>query len=256
MRFYVVTTMNKAGWEETGRRMAESFIEKWTFDAWPLTIYAEDFDPDIPGIEVRKLPAWLDDFKKAHENNPAAHGKRHNEYFYTHDAVKFAHKVAALTDFAEDFTDGVVIWLDADTFTHEDVTTEWLEWLFPEPAYIAWLDRINSHPECGFVMFRCSHQYHRNFMQAFRNLYTSGELFKLRETHDSFVLQWLVNTKHSYGKIPAPASLSGSARYTSHPAVNGPLGAKIDHLKGPRKQLGKTPKRDFIRPRTEAYWRA
>ena len=253
MRFYVVTTMNKAGWQETGRRMAESFIEKWTLDAWPLTIYAEDFEPDVPGVEARKLPAWLADFKSAHRQNPERIGFPHRVYDYRFDAVKFAHKVAALTDFAEDFTDGVVIWLDADTFTHEDVTTEWLEGLFPAHAYIAWLDRLNSHPECGFVMFRCSHPYHRNFMQSFRNLYTGGDLFRLRETHDSFALQHLVGVKLRAGKIPAPVSLSGDPGW-HHPFVSGPLGAKLDHMKGPRKQEGRSRQRDLRKPRQEPYW--
>lgn len=251
--FHVVTTTNAQGWEETGRRMAESFVAHWPCD---LTVYAEAFDVDVPGVRQRHLPAWMEEFKAEHSVHPLRVGKVGPRYTYIYDAVKFAHKVAALTDFGDELTDGVLIWLDADTYTHSEVTEEWLTGLFPEPAYIAWLDRLNSHPECGFVMFRCSHPYHRNFMQSFRNLYTSGELFKLRETHDSFALQWLVGTKQASGKIPAPASLSGAARRTSHPAINGPLGACIDHMKGPRKQNGRSHKHDIVFPRSEPYWQA
>lgn len=253
VRYHVVTTTNARGWEETGRRMAQSFVERWPAQ---LTVYAEDFVPDVPGAAVAALPAWLDDFKEKWRNTPSANGQRAGRYTYTHDAVKFAHKVAALTDFAERFTDGVVIWLDADTFTHSDVTEAWLEKLFPEPAYVAWLDRMSSHPECGFVMFRASHPYHALFMARFRDMYTSGDIFKLPETHDSYVLQHLVTVKVANRKIPPPASLSGEARRTSHPAINGPLGAKIDHCKGPRKQNGRSHQRDLIRPRSEPYWAA
>jgi hypothetical protein len=253
MIYHVVTTTNAAGWEETGRRMAQSFLERWPAEA-SLTVYAEDFEPDVDGIEVRRLPPWMAEFKRAHGAVPSRNGVKNDRYSYTLDAVRFAHKVAALTDFAEPITDGIVIWLDADTYTHADVTVDWLEKLFPEPAYIAWLDRVHSHPECGFVMFRASHPYHASFMARFRSMYTDGDIFRLPETHDSYVLQHLVGVKVVNRKIPPPVSLSGDARRTSHPFVNGPIGARCDHLKGPRKQIGKTPKRDIVMPRREAYW--
>ncbi len=247
--------MNERGWLETGKRMAESFVARWPKEALPLTVYAEGFDVAMDGVETRQLPSWLAEFKVLHGSREDAHGRRNGAYDYRFDAVKFAHKVAALTDFGEDLTDGVMIWLDADTFTHANVTVGWLERLFPEPAYLAWLDRLNTHPECGFVMYRASHPYHRNFMQSYRNLYTSGDLFKLRETNDCTALQHVVTAKVRNGKITAPVSLSGDKRW-HHPFVNGPLGARMDHLKGPRKQEGRSRKRDMRTKRTEEYWRA
>lgn len=254
MRFHVVTTMNKSGWEETGRRMATSFNQRWPAEAMPLTVYAEDFEPDVP-VEVRQLPDWLAEFKQLHQRNPSAKGMRNGAYDYRFDAVKFAHKVAALTDFGLGLSDGVMIWLDADTFTHADVTVEWLEGLFPEPAYLAWLDRFNSHPECGFVMYRASHSYHHLFMESYRNLYTSGDLFRLEQTNDCAALQHVVLAKMLKGKIAAPVSLSGDKSW-HHPFVNGPLGERLDHLKGLRKQEGRSRRRDTRQPRTEEYWRA
>jgi hypothetical protein len=135
------------------------------------------------------------------------------------------------------------------------VTEDWLEGLFPEPAYLAWLDRRNNHPECGLVMYRCGHPYHPNFMESFRRLYTSGDVFKLREQHDSFVLQHLVMIKVPSGKIPPPVSLSGEANAWHHPFVAGPLGSRLDHFKGPRKLEGRSRPRDLRGPRQEAYWR-
>lgn len=256
VKFRVVTTMNAKGWQETGRRMVQSFLARWPSECLPLVIYAEDFDPDVSeGIETRRLPDWLSAFKEAHRDDDACNGIRRGAYDYRFDGVKFAHKVAALTDMGLQLEDGILIWLDADTFTHSDVSIEWLEGLFPEPAYIAWLDRLNSHPECGFVMFRCSHPFHRNFMQAFERMYVSGDVFRLAETHDSFVLQHLVFVKALGKKIPPPVSLSGDPQW-HHPFVNGPLGACLDHLKGPRKQEGRSRKRDMRQPRREAYWNA
>jgi hypothetical protein len=231
--------------------MAQSFLANWP-SSIPLTMYAEDFWPDIDGVEVLELPEWLNTFKS---QNAARNGVRPQWYDYRFDAIKFSHKVAALTDFALELTDDILIWIDADVITHSPMSEEWLKSLFPNYAYLAWLDRANAHPECGFMMFRCSHSYHRQFMEALRNLYTTGELFKLREHHDSFALQHLVGAKVAKGKIPPPASLSGDGKRTSHPAINGPLGAIIDHCKGPqRKENGRSSRRDLIRQRSEPYW--
>jgi hypothetical protein len=256
LKIHLVTTTNAKGWAETGKRMAESVIRHWPAEALPLIFYAEDFAPDpMPGLEVRAMPAWLASFKELHSRDPKRCGLNGKRYDYRFDAVKFSHKVAALTDCGADLDDGILIWIDADTFTHSDVTTEWLRGLFPLPAYIAWLDRLNSHPECGLVMFRCAHPYHRGFMEAFRNLYTSGTLFKLRETHDSFALQHLVHAKVVNRKIPPAASLSGDTRW-HHPFVNGPLGACMDHMKGPgRKAAGRSLVRDSRNQRPEPYWK-
>lgn len=255
MKYHVVTTMNEAGWIETGKKMVDTFLKHWEV---PLTIYAEGFDPsgDYPElpIHIRTLPSWVDNFKFKHHTVNQYNGRIGAGYDYRYDAVKFAHKVGALTDFGEEIDDGVVIWLDADTITHEDVNPEWLEHLFPEPAYLAWLDRLNAHPECGFVMFRASHPYHKSFMQSFRNIYITGDIFRQREYHDSYILQQLVASKVASGKIPPPASLSGDITW-HHPFVNGPLGAKLDHLKGPRKSEGKSRVRDMRKPRTEQYWK-
>jgi hypothetical protein len=252
--YRVVTTMNAKGWRETGARMVESFRRHWPADAQPLILYAEGFAPEDVGVEIRRLPKWLDEFKETFGSDPACRGQRKGGYDYRFDAIKFSHKVAALTDIGLELDTGALIWLDADIFTHADVTTQWLDGLFATNAYIAWLDRKSSHPECGFVMFRCSQPYHRDFMYAYRRLYEDGGVFRLPETHDSFALQHLVNLKVAMRKIPPPVSLSTYARHTSHPAANGPLSACIDHLKGARKTIGRTPKAHRIIRDGNPYW--
>ncbi len=254
LKFHCVTTMNEAGWRESGRRMAKNFIERWPAEA-SLTIYAEGFRPDVDGVTVKQLPAWLSEFKKENGATPSRNGRHYGRYSFKFDAVKFSHKVAALTDFGLTLNDGVMIWMDADTLTHANVTAPWLANLFPEKVtgYMAWLDRSNNAPECGFVMFRCGHGHHRKFMERFRDVYASGEVFKMAETHDSFVLQQLAMQAVREGKFPAPHSLSGNARNWHHPFVAGPLGERLDHMKGDRKIQGRSPVID-ARGRREPHW--
>jgi hypothetical protein len=223
MKYRVVTTIHAAGWAAYGEAMVDSVIARWPAEALPVILYAEGFDPEPrPGLEVRPCRSGSTISRPGSARHAANTGHRPGGYDYRFDAVKFAHKVAALTDAALGLTDETLIWLDADTFTHADVDAAWLDGLFPGSGYLAWLDRNHTHPECGFVMFRCGHPYHRRFMERFRDLYINGEVFSLRETHDSYVLQHLVLAKVANAKIEAPVSLSGWARRTAHPFCNGP----------------------------------
>lgn len=233
--------------------MAKSFKERWPSDV-ELIVYAEGFEPD-EDVTVRRLPGWQGEFKARWQHSRKATGHRPTRYDFRHDAVKFSHKVGALTDAGLSQDDGVLIWLDADTFTHSDVTHDWLAKLFPEPSYVAWLDRDNCYPECGFIMMRCWHRSHQTVMEAYRDIYVSDDVFDLKETHDSFVFQHLIDGFAKSGVIEKPVSLSGDARGWSHPFIAGPLGACLDHAKGDRKKQGRSSVRDLRRPRSEPYWR-
>ena len=141
VKIQVVTTMNAAAWQQYGRRMVDSFLAKWPA--------AATLDRLQPGLRHHRIGTGASAVNCRHGwptsrriyDSPAAHGIRRGAYDYRFDAVKFAHKVAALTDYGKTLTSGMMIWLDADTFTHADVTEAWLQKLFPLPAYIAWLDR-------------------------------------------------------------------------------------------------------------------
>lgn len=249
----VVTTMNAEGWNQTGGRMVESFRQHWPEDV-EIIVYAEGFDfPEYMGAIIRRLPPWLNEFKERHAHNLRAHGQTPSRYDFRFDAVKFAHKVAALTDAGIEQSEGILIWLDADTFTHAKVTEPWLQSLFPPPSYVAWLDRENCYPECGFVMFRCDHRSHQTLMETFRALYVTDALFRYGEWHDSYLFQGLILAAVKDGSIEAPVSLSGDKRW-SHPFVNGPLGACMDHMKGDRKRRGRSDRRDMRFQRPEPYW--
>ena len=251
-RFGVLTSCHAAGWEQYGRRMVETFDRFWPADV-PLYLYAEQFQPDHSRPMVRRLPAWLTEFKARHAGNARAHGLIDGNYDFRYDCVRFAHKVAAVTDAARSVEADVLVWADADIVTHAPVGTDWLTTLFPPGPYIAWLDRDQHYPECGFYMLRCSHPAHREIMTAWQQLYETDTVFEMGETHDSHVLHQLLLKAESEGLI-STHSLSGETRARSHPFINGPLGTRLDHLKGPRKVLGRSPMVDLINPRLEEYW--
>lgn len=240
-----VSTCHLEGWKKYGQRMADTWTLNWPV---PLAFFGEGFDPpddafihrmsDLNGV------AWLQEFKRQHPYKPKG------AYNYRFDAARFAHKVAAVLE-AAPMASEHLIWVDADTVTHTPVPMSFIDSLLPRgDEYIAWLDRKGKYPECGFFILNCQHPRHREFLTALRAAYATGSLFKMAEWHDSFVIQQLVE-----GMGLKTRSLSGKAGFnTSHPFINGPLGAYMDHLKGPRKQAGRSSGRDLKVERTENYW--
>jgi hypothetical protein len=240
-----VTTCHAAGWTAYGERMAASWDARWPI---PLMVYAEGFSPPRIFRDLTTIQ-WLADFKAKYPY------KRPGAYNYRFDAPRFAHKVAAIVDAAKHANAAGfqwLIWADADTVTHTDVPQSAIDdWLPSGNEALSWLDRDNKYPECGFMIFNLRHPQVMGMLTKFRKLYTTGEVFKLAEWHDSFVLQHLVEKVYRL----KTRSLSGpTGRRTSHPFVNGPLGAYMDHMKGPRKEAGKSYARDLKVERTEDYW--
>lgn len=236
-RIEIVTTTNAEGWAQTGRRMAESIVERWPTSCLPLTVYAEGFWPDMAGTLACRLPTWLGEFKDRHHKNPTAHGRVGNGYDFRWDAVKFAHKVAAVEAAAQSARADFLIWMDADTFTHAPVTEEWLERILPNPIQaLAWPWRVGNYPECGFLIFNLRQHPARAVIHEWRRLYETDEVFNLPQTHDSFVLQVAVERIGASWK-----SLSGDAANKAHVIALGPLADRIDHRKGARKALPHSP---------------
>lgn len=220
--------------------------------------------PDVPASEnftYCDFPRWFLDWKSRHLTNASAIGKNvkinrnGRPYDFRYDCVKFSHKVAALTEIGLSLTEGLLIWLDSDTIAHDNVDEEWLRSLNPTSSYLAWLDRERNYPECGFMIFRCDHSAHRQFMETLRHTYESDEVFKIKETHDSYVIQHLVMKGIKKGWMDTPYSLSGIHRNCHHPFIRSELGARLDHLKGRRKSLGRSPHVEVRKVRKEPYWK-
>lgn len=262
MTYHVVMTMNRRIWDDYGHRAVGAFLAYWDPEI-TLHLYCEDFDPEIASerrLVIQSMPAWHGAWKQQHAGNPDAHGRAgpRRPYDYHRDCVKFSHKVAALTDCAAQLgmvDDGVLIMLDADVITHAPVSPQWLDMLFPANHYMAWLFRQGHYPECGFVMFAMDHAIHLDFMADLREQYEAGGVFRLRETHDSFVIQDLVNRHVARRRFPQPHDLCAVGRREdnrSHPFVRSRLGERMDHLKGKRKAAGRT---DPVEAkRSGGYW--
>lgn len=262
-RALMVTTMNAHGYDRYGAGMLRSMARNLD-PAITLRIYAEGFTPDralmLHHWQVKDLDTavpWLAEFKAWCDEDPARRGMRGRTYDMRMDARRFSHKVAAFTEAALGVGRlgwDLIIWADADTLAHAPVDLPWLQSLIPADCYMAWLDRGMLYPECGFFMVRPQHPAHDFLWAELRSLYTTRSLIQHHEWHDSYLIQQVMERAQREGLINI-GSLSGpQGRRTSHPLVNGPLGARLDHLKGPRKDEGRSRAGDLRVPRAEPYW--
>lgn len=250
--YHAITTCSQSQWAAYGRTMAKTFARFWAREV-QLTVYAEGFSGEPNGevhfVDLGQAAPWLAPWKA--ERTPEQRGMTKDGYRYRWDAVRFSHKIAALSA-AMDSRCDVLIWLDSDIVTHAPATVEWLDSLFPADATMAWLDRIRTYPECGFMMFRLPQA--AALINAIVAMYLTGAVFKLQEWHDSFVIHQVAKGAVAQGEIKV-ASLSGEGRAHHHVFASSPLSCKMDHLKGGRKLIGRTPKHERYFKDNLPYWR-
>lgn len=229
LSFDAVTTYADRHWDQYAGRCLETFSQHWTeIDLHAFTDNQLEFQSD-----------WLSAFKVRHARRPTTN--------YRFDAIRFAHKVAAIELQYKYGSADCLVWIDADCVTHAHVDAIWLSGLLGN-ADFGYLRRLKKYPECGFMLMRRCPSMDR-FVSSLVDLYRTDNLFRLSEWHDSFAIE---HVRHEAGIVCT--SLSGKAENTGHPLVNGPLGERLDHLKGKRKIVGRSRRSDLICSRSEEYW--
>jgi hypothetical protein len=222
-----ITTFSAAGYEQYGRRMVDTFNQYWQI---PLTVYQEGFKISN-GVDLN-VP-WQTEFKRRNSYRKFAD--------FRFDAVRFSHKVAAVTEAARDCD--YLIWLDGDVFTHKTVSmADTTQWLPADDEYISWLWRDKLYPEMGFYVLNVNHPQHKTAMNNLVNYYADDSIYKLEQWHDCWVFREVIKNLGVKWK-----SLSGGYEWHSHPFINGPLGEFMDHAKGNRKAQGKSNASDFVK---------
>lgn len=246
MNITVITTFGPKQYDEYAKRMLETFVHYWPKSIRIIAYLDFEAPASLPSaVEVRPFPAWFAPWRARHAGSADACGrdKTRNragrDYDFKRDCLRFSFKVGALTDAYE--TD-LLIWMDADIITLESVDVPWLlSASAPFPSWMSWINRKRLYPECGFMVFDYADPNTQKFMKKLRDMYWSDEVFGLSETHDSYVIEYIVNN----GKWPRPKHLNtGAGLDMHHPFPFITIGERLDHLKGPRKSLGYSPERN------------
>ena len=275
----VVTTFHPAGLTKYGQRFLDSFAAR-VDKRIKLLVYAEDcapINPDPSRIEIidakqalPKLNAFKQRWKDVPEANgdiskhPARNGRKDWDKEFKWDAVRFANKVYAVFDACDKREGDWVIWMDADSFIHNDWSYKAFKDLLPENKYITYVGRgkgSQTWPECGFYGLNMNHPVCHSFLEEFERMYEDAEkgMFLLPEWHDSYIFGEVLkqfkqfNAEHDYSaQMYLKEAKSGGG---GHPLINTELGKYMDHMKGDRKSQGKSKRSDIMVNRTESYWK-
>jgi hypothetical protein len=274
----VVTTFHKPGLDLYGQKFITSFEEN-VDKRIQLYVYAEDCSPVVKDptqvlvFNAKEALPKLNAFKEKWGNVPKANGippedikarrPRDHHKAFKWDAVRFANKVYAVFDACEKSYDWCV-WMDADTVVHSKWSYNQFKNLLPDNKWLTYVGRgkgSQTWPECGFYGMNLNDKTCQKFLKEFERVYRDAEngIFKLEEWHDSFVFGDLLNKI----KERDPNVLDYSAEMYlkeaktgggGHPLINTVLGTWIDHMKGDRKNTGKSLVKDLMVHRKESYW--
>lgn len=273
----VITTFHPDGYTKYGQRFLESFAKN-VDPRIKLLVYAEGIlpqNPDTRRIEIlsaeKALPK-LQAFKEKYKDDPKANGippddikarrPRDWDKKFKWDAVRFANKTYAVFDACTKCRDWVV-WMDADSYIHSPWSYEDFIKLLPQDKWITYVGRgkgSQTWPECGFYGLNLNQNMCKAFIKEFELFYEKAEegIFTLEEWHDSYVFGHILNKMKDLGSVlDYSADMYLKEAKTGgggHPLINGPLGKFMDHMKGGRKDTGKSRQKDLMVNRTESYW--
>lgn len=194
---------------------------------WEAFMLRHQGDPTKTGREQRPEHSW----------KPSAVAGGYNFRF---DAVGFAGQAFAPEAAATTLPDGdVLCWLDADVVTHGQPPAGFIDKLVGD-ADGAYLGRGLKHSEIGFWAVRLCDRT-RDFLHAFAEIYRSDRIFELGEWHSAYVWDETRRELARHGRGLNMKDLTPGG--TGHVWHQSPLRLHLDHLKGERKRLGRSPER-------------
>lgn len=261
--YTVVTTFNSKGYETYGRRMINTFLTNWPSNVI-LIVYAEGctVTESAPNLIVRDLEQVADmiEFKNRWRGVPKANGdvsqdpvrsrRKDAGKGFKWDAVRFAHKVYSIFDAARQSNSDYLLWMDADMVCHSPITTNKLDELCT--ADLCFLGRQGKYSECGLYAMNLRSTKVIEFLKKFQWFYDAAEhgIFTLDEWHDSFVFDAVRKSVAVTERDWSGHLIKGEG----HPLINCEWGKYLDHLKGDRKQLGRSKEKDLLVTHQEEYW--
>ena len=262
MKYAVVTTFNADGYETYGRRMIQTFLSNWPKEV-ELLVYAEgctvvESAPNLKVYDLNTTSPALVAFKTRWHSVPKANGdvsddpvrsrRKDSGKGFKWNAVRFSHKVYAIFAAASVTDADWLIWMDADMVCHSAMPIQFLNSMFI--GELCFLGRRGKYTECGLYGINLKTVSGQQFLKRFQEVYDKDHIFDYAEWHDSFVFDEVRKDVKCIEKDWSSHLITGEG----HPLINSEWGAYLDHLKGDRKQLGRSKPKDLKVQRLESYW--
>jgi hypothetical protein len=266
-KYAVVTTFHEDGYKKYAKKMITSFLATWPRD---ITLYAYPENCAVtetaPNLVVRDLHASspnLVRFKQRYGDDPKARGLvalgpadrkgKQPGIGFRWDAIRFSHKVYAVCHAAANTDADVLLWMDADMVCHTTIPMSFID--AKTRCGLGFLGRPNKFTECGLYSMNLRDTATQEFLKEFQSAYDTGRLFQMAEYNDCWVFDEVrkeVKQRHPrwHWMDWSPPQIKAEG----HPLINSEWGAYLDHLKGARKNTGRSHRKDLLVNRTEGYW--
>ena len=257
-----VTSFSEEGYNTYAKEMLQSVVDKWNPKHFKLYAYYHDFDikkidhptsSSIVYIHLNDVKEMLDYREKMKKHDGTEGGTM--PYNWRLDAVKWCHKVYALTDRAfkmmEENTNPEepqwLVWLDADTVTTKRLDKSSVDKWLPNKASLVHLGRKDvDYSETSFMGFNLQYHDACSILADLRGCYTIGETISYREWHDGFIFERLLNIYKAHGMIVN--NLSENCKGLTA-FMQSPLSEYFIHYKGNLKNKKNTLAQDVKLPR-------
>jgi hypothetical protein len=236
MDTFFLTTFNKELFDEYANKFIESYLN--TEQQVPLVCYVEEDDFSI--YPQHKNITYFNLFKESQEISKFIDRNKNRPVpGYRYDAIRFCYKVYAQ---CSGRTLGKrQVFIDADCVFLESIPLKWFD-EFIEDKDFAYYPRQDYYSETGFVMYNCESETVQKFFDAFVEMYNTDKVYTVRTQNDSVifdvVLRFFPNrTEKLHGENDKL-----DLKYHRHVMARCPiLSPYIDHKKGNRKKMSKSP---------------
>jgi len=232
----LITSFSPEGYNLYGKRCLGSLVK-----FWPPEVEIKIFcDPPLDKYDFRSIYKDNITILDISQETPILdylpdfswHPRMTSKTNYRLQGVRFCHKVFAMTVPGGRETR---IWLDADTVTTGLIDLQYLSGCLPAAGETcSYLGRTQwHHSETGWLGFDMNCRG-RQFLDSFLDMYRSGNILLLDETHDAFAFDVLRRQKEALGwkfRNLSPNAVGLDAWGHS------PLSQRMIHFKGNEKRL-------------------
>lgn len=239
----IVTSFSAEGYKEYGKRLLDTYAGNSPF---PLIVFTGGMD-ELPheGVIHRRqeeIPELVD-FLARWAGNDMVAGKKPNEkwkpkdyakgYNYRYDAWKFCKMVFVMQYAAQFGRIDRMLWLDGDCEIRQRLPDNLFDRFLPFGKDYSYLGREPKYSETGFVMFRTAEC--QPILRRWADYYNKDEFLAMQEWHSA----WLFDRARE--QFPAIRGHDLTPGKTGHVIHQCPVGTFIDHKKGKRKTMRRSP---------------
>ena len=260
----IVVTYPEKYWPNPAQRCLDSIEARWP-KSYKKFVYPDNMDNKTTLTNGQYLdlyneqPQWAEFRRRNIRKRKPIMTEGDPAYNYEYDVIKFSAKVFAMCDAAEKCDTDMLYYLDSDTFTFDDVPSDWVEHIMPEDCFITILGRPKKFTETGFLSFNLRHPHAKEFFTEWKKWYTEDKYWDLNGYTDCHTLdgtrKMFINKYDDYKENDLNDGRWGGFKGGKHPFVNSELGTYMDHMKGERKNIGRSLSNDVKYNWDHPYWK-